>query len=165
LDRELSKINDEFMRSGLEMAVDGTEPEVIRGVMETELFYLRSRHKKGQQIFLAMGTYSPAFGMIGTLIGLITMLKSLDDPSSIGLGMAVALITTFYGSLLANLVFLPIAGKLKNKSEEEVAIKELIIEGVLAIQLGEHPRNIRRKMLNFIPPKMRPQESGERKQS
>ncbi len=161
IDRELKKVDDQFMRTGLEMAVDGTEPETIQAVMETELSYIKERHKRGQMIFQSLGTYAPAFGMIGTLIGLITMLKNLDDPSSIGDGMAVALITTFYGSLLANLVFLPIAGKLKNRSAQEIGTKELIIEGVLSIQLGEHPRNIRRKLLNFIPPKMRPNDEKE----
>jgi chemotaxis protein MotA len=137
------------------MAVDGNEPDTIRNIMETELNYLQSRHRKGAAIFSAMGEYSPAFGMLGTLIGLINMLRSLDDPSNIGAGMAVALVTTFYGSVLANLVFLPLSGKLRNKSEEEVIEKELIIEGVLAIQQGEHPRNINRRLLNFVPPKHR----------
>jgi len=161
IDRELKKIDDQFMRTGLEMAVDGTEPETIQAVMETELSYIKERHKRGQMIFQSLGSYAPAFGMIGTLIGLIAMLRNLDNPSSIGDGMAVALITTFYGSLLANLVFLPIAGKLKNRSAQEIGTKELIIEGVLSIQLGEHPRNIRRKLLNFIPPKMRPNDEKE----
>jgi chemotaxis protein MotA len=155
VDRELSKIQDQFMRDGLMMAVDGNEPDTIRNIMETELNYLQTRHRKGAAIFSAMGEFSPAFGMLGTLIGLINMLRSLDDPSNIGAGMAVALVTTFYGSVLANLVFLPLSGKLKNKSEEEVVEKELIIEGVLAIQQGEHPRNINRRLLNFVPPKQR----------
>ncbi|HGY55130.1 MAG TPA: motility protein A [Caldithrix abyssi] len=155
IDKEVSKLEDPFMRTGMEMVVDGTEPEVIRGVMETELSYLMERHKKGQQILNAFGTYAPAFGMIGTLIGLVAMLTKLDDPSQIGGGMAVALITTFYGALLSNLVFLPLAGKLKNNSDEEVVIKEMIIEGVLSIQLGEHPNTIQRKLLNFLAPKER----------
>lgn len=155
IDREINKIDDKFMRTGLEMAVDGTEPETIRSVMETELTYLVERHKKGQKIFTSLGTYAPAFGMIGTLIGLIAMLRTLDDPANIGAGMAVALITTFYGAFISNLVFLPIAGKLTNRSDEEIIKKEMIIEGVLAIQYGEHPRNIHRKLLNFIPPKLR----------
>ena len=155
IDKELHKIDDDFMRIGLEMAVDGAEPESIKNVMEVELNYLIERHKKGQQIFLSLGTFSPAFGMIGTLMGLIAMLKTLDEPSNIGAGMAVALITTFYGSVLANLLFLPIAGKLKNRSDHEITIKEMMIDGVLAIQYGEHPKNISRKLLNFIPPKTR----------
>ena len=155
IDKELHKIDDDFMRIGLEMAVDGAEPESIKNVMEVELNYLIERHKKGQQIFLSLGTFSPAFGMIGTLMGLIAMLRTLDDPSNIGAGMAVALITTFYGSVLANLLFLPIAGKLKNRSDHEITIKEMMIDGVLAIQYGEHPKNLSRKLLNFIPPKTR----------
>ena len=155
IDKELGNISNEFMRVGLEMAVDGTEPETIRNVMETELTYLTERHKRGQQIFTSLGTYAPAFGMIGTLIGLIAMLKSLDDPSNIGAGMAVALITTFYGAFTSNLVFLPLAGKLRNRSDQEVVYKQMVIEGVLTIQLGEHPKNIKRRLLNFVPPKSR----------
>ena len=161
LDRELKKIDDDFMRNGLEMVVDGMEPETIRNVMETELTYLIERHKKGQQIFNSCGAYAPAFGMIGTLIGLIAMLKRLEDPSAIGEGMAVALITTFYGALMANLIFLPIAGKLKNRSDDEVILKEMIIEGVLSIQYGEHPRTLYKKLLNFLPPKLRLEEFVE----
>lgn len=155
IDKYLSKVEDEFIKSGLEMAVDGTEPEVIREVMESELNYLIERHRNGQQIFSALGLYAPAFGMIGTLIGLINMLQGLEDPSSLGAGMSVALITTFYGAFLANLLFIPIAGKLKIRSDMEVINKELIIEGVLAIQMGEHPKNLVRKLLNFLPPKVR----------
>lgn len=155
IDRQVNQIEDPYLRTGMEMVVDGTEPELIRNVLETELSYLSERHKVGQQIFNAMGTYAPAFGMIGTLIGLISMLTKLDDPSQIGGGMAVALITTFYGAVAANLIFLPIAGKLKNRSDSEVVMKEMIIEGVLSIQFGEHPSTIERKLLNFIPPKQR----------
>ncbi len=155
IDKEVSQIEDPFLRSGMEMVVDGTEPELIRSIMETELSYLMERHKRGQEIFSAYGDYAPAFGMIGTLIGLIGMLQNLNDPSQIGGGMAVALITTFYGALVANLVFIPIAGKLKNRSEEEVLIKEMIIEGVLSIQFGEHPNTIQRKLMNFLSPKQR----------
>jgi len=155
IDKEVSQIDDPFLRSGMEMVVDGTEPELIRSIMETELSYLMERHKRGQEIFSAYGEYAPAFGMIGTLIGLIGMLQNLNDPSQIGGGMAVALITTFYGALAANLVFIPLAGKLKNRSEEEVLIKEMIIEGVLSIQFGEHPNTIQRKLMNFLSPKQR----------
>lgn len=160
IDKEVNNVEDQFLRSGLEMAVDGTEADTIRSVMETELSYLMERHKRGQQIMNAIGAYAPAFGMIGTLIGLIGMLQSLDDPTQIGGGMAVALITTFYGAFAANLVFLPMAGKLKNNSDMEIVMKEMVIEGVLSIQYGEHPKNIRRKLLNFIPPKMRAEAAG-----
>ena len=155
IDKYLTKVEDDYIKVGLEMAVDGTEPETIREVLESELTYLIERHKKGQQIFTSLGMYAPAFGMIGTLIGLINMLQGLEDPSALGEGMSVALITTFYGAFLANLLFLPIAGKLKNRSDQEVIHKELVIEGVLAIQMGEHPKNLVRKLLNFLPPKVR----------
>lgn len=151
IDRSLEDLDDEFMREGLELAVDGTDPETLETIMESEISYTMERHKKGQKIFTSLGTYSPAFGMIGTLIGLINMLQGLDDPSSIGAGMATALITTFYGALIANLIFLPIAGKLKIRSDEEIIIKEMIIDGVLSIQSGDHPRSIRTKLLNYLP--------------
>lgn len=155
IDKEVNEIPDSFLRSGMEMVVDGTEPELIRSVMETELSYTMDRHKKGAQIMNSFGTYAPAFGMIGTLMGLVQMLSNLEDPSKIGGGMATALITTFYGSVLANLVYLPIAGKLQANSGTEIIIKEMIIEGVLAIQFGEHPNTIHRKLSNFLAPKER----------
>ena len=151
IDRSLQDIDDEFMKEGLELAVDGTDPDTLREIMESEIDYTVERHKKGQKIFMSLGQFSPAFGMIGTLIGLINMLQGLDDASGIGAGMATALITTFYGALIANLIFLPIAGKLQIRSDEEMIIKEMIIEGVLSIQSGEHPRNIRTKLLNYLP--------------
>ncbi len=155
IENEIPKLNNPFMAMGLEMTVDGIEPEVIRNVMETELTYQIERHKRGQNIFLQLGTYSPAFGMIGTLMGLIAMLKTLDNPDNIGSGMSIALITTFYGAVMANLVFLPLSGKLKNRSDEEIIYREMIIEGVLAIQYGEHPYNMERLLNNFIAPKRR----------
>src|SRR5690606_25763168 len=103
----------EFLHKGIMLIVDGTDPELVRNILETELIFLEERHMDGQSIFETMGTYSPAFGMIGTLIGLINMLKHIDDPSTIGLNMSVALVTTFYGSILANVVFLPLSRKLK----------------------------------------------------
>jgi chemotaxis protein MotA len=155
LDRQLKEIEDPFMKVGLEMAVDGTEPDTILDIMETEITSLVERHKTGQGIFTSLGTYAPAFGMIGTLIGLVKMLGRLDDPSAIGPSMAIALITTFYGAVLGNLVYLPMAGKLKSKSASEIMYKQMIIEGVLSIQRGVHPKNIERKLLNFIAPKDR----------
>jgi len=159
IDKEINNIEDPFLRSGMEMVVDGTEADLIRNIMETELSYLMGRHKRGQDIMASYGEYSPAFGMIGTLIGLIAMLQNLNDPSQIGGGMAVALITTFYGAFAANLVFIPLAKKLKNRSEEEIVVKEMIIEGVLSIQFGEHPNTIQRKLMNFLSPKERVMES------
>ena len=155
LDRALKDVEDVFMKNGLEMAVDGTEPETIRDIMETDVDGMLDRHRVGQGIFNALGAYAPAFGMIGTLIGLVKMLGNLDDPSSIGPSMAVALITTFYGAVMGNLVYLPMAGKLKEKSTLEAKNKRMIIEGVLAIQKGVHPKNIERKLKNYIAPHLR----------
>jgi chemotaxis protein MotA len=155
LENEMEKVKDNFLRQGIQLAADGTEPEMMRSILGTELAYLQERHELGQGIFNSMGTYAPAFGMIGTLIGLVLMLSSMEDPSTIGPAMAVALITTFYGSLLANLIFLPIAGKLKTRSGQEVMIKELILEGVLSIQSGDNPRIVEQKLTSFVAPKLR----------
>jgi len=161
IERELDEITDEFVKLGIQYAVDGTEPETIRAILESELASMEERHKQGKKIFEALGTYAPAFGMVGTLIGLIQMLSSLDDPTKIGAGMATALVTTLYGSLVANVVFLPIAGKLEYRSREEGRRKELIIEGILAIQSGDNPRIVRDKLRTFLPPKDREFEEEE----
>ncbi len=158
LENQMKEVEDPFLREGLQLAVDGTEPDLMRSILGTDLSYLQQRHELGQGIFKSMGTYSPAFGMIGTLIGLVLMLANMEDPSTIGPAMAIALITTFYGAVLANLVFLPIAGKLKERSREEVMIKELTMEGVLSIQSGENPRVIGQRLVSFMPPKLRQEE-------
>ncbi|HSH36596.1 flagellar motor protein [Schnuerera sp.] len=155
LEEYAEELNDEFLHKGIMLIVDGTDPELVRNILETELIFLEERHMDGQSIFETMGTYSPAFGMIGTLIGLINMLKHIDDPSTIGPNMSVALVTTFYGSILANVVFLPLSRKLKIRSKSEVLVKELIVEGLLSIQAGENPRIIEEKLKTFIPPEMR----------
>lgn len=150
-----AKLDDDFLKKGINLIVDGTDPELVRNILETELTFLIERHGQGQGLLQTMGTYSPAFGMIGTLIGLINMLKYLDDPSTIGPNMSVALVTTFYGALFANLIFLPLAQKLKIKSQSEILVKELMIEGLLSIQAGENPRIIEEKLKTFIPPEQR----------
>ena len=155
LEEYAEKLEDEFLKKGIMLIVDGTDPELVRNIMETELVFLEERHMEGQSIFETMGTYAPAFGMIGTLIGLINMLKYLDDPSAIGPNMSVALVTTFYGSMLANVIFLPLAKKLKVRSKSEILVKELMVEGLLSIQAGENPRIIEEKLKTFIPPEMR----------
>lgn len=155
LEEASGEIDDAFLQKGVMLVVDGTDPELVRNLLETELSFVEERHKEGQGIFETLGAFSPAFGMIGTLIGLINMLRQLDDPSTIGPAMAVALITTFYGSLLANLLFLPIANKLKIRSREEVLLKEIMLEGMLSIQAGENPRIIEEKLKAFLPPKIR----------
>lgn len=155
LEKDLATVDDPFMKGGLELAIDGLDPDLVTSMLRMELNFLMERHKRGQGMFKTMAKFAPAFGMLGTLIGLIQMLRSIEDPSTIGPGMAVALITTFYGTLMANLVCLPIAGKLEMISEQEVMVKELIIEGIRSIQSGDSPRVVERKLKGFLAPKMR----------
>jgi len=155
LDNVLEDTQDEFLKKGIQLIVDGTDPELVRNIMETDIVITEERHKIGIDIFGTMGASAPAFGMLGTLIGLILMLRDLNNPDTLGPGMAVALITTFYGSFIANLIFNPIAGKLNNKSNEESMIKEIIIEGVLSIQAGENPRIVAEKMKSYLHPKQK----------
>jgi chemotaxis protein MotA len=159
LESELDNVDDPFLVRGIRLAIDGTAPELIQDILTTELSYVESRHTLGQGIFMMMGTFSPAFGMIGTLIGLIAMLRALEDPSQIGQGMAVALITTFYGASLANLIFLPLSGKLRTRTGSEVLMKEVIIEGILSIQSGDNPRIVEQKLKAFISPQIRDEVS------
>jgi chemotaxis protein MotA len=155
LEGEIKDVTDEFLKNGVQLSIDGLEPQEIRDVLETEVDFIRSRHQLGAEIFTTMGTFSPALGMIGTLIGLVQMLQTLDDPSSIGPAMAVALLTTFYGSIMANIVCLPIAGKLRTRSKEEVLAKEMSIQGIISISNGDNPRILEQKLLAFIPPNQR----------
>ena len=152
LEKELGDLDDDFTRKGFQYAVDGADPDTIRIILESELVSLEERHKLGQGIFVSMAQTAPAFGMIGTLIGLIQMLRSLQNPSMLGPGMATALVTTFYGAMLAYMFFQPVAGKLANRSKEELLQKELIMEGILAIQSGDNPRIVREKLMSFIAP-------------
>ncbi len=155
LEKEMENIEDPFLRQGLQLSIDGTEPDAIRNILSREISYLKDRHENGAGLFDTMGMYAPAFGMIGTLIGLVLMLGSMEDPSSIGPAMAVALLTTFYGAVLANVIFIPIAGKLKARSSEEVLIRKLMMEGILAMQSGDNPRIVEQKLVSFIAPKIR----------
>lgn len=155
LESEYENINDDFLKQSLQLVVDGVEPEVIVESMDLELENMKMRHDKGSGLFKTMGTLFPAWGMIGTLIGLINLLKSLDDPSSIGPAMSVALVTTFYGSILANFVCNPLASKLSIKSKEEINLKRMIIEGVLSIQAGENPRILEHKLKTFLSPQQK----------
>ncbi|MDY0110451.1 MAG: motility protein A [Candidatus Krumholzibacteria bacterium] len=155
LEEESESEPDDFLRKGLRLAVDGTDPNLLEKILETDIGQIDARHKSGKSILEAGGNYAPAFGMIGTLIGLINMLASLEDPSSIGAGMATALITTFYGAMLANAVFLPMAGKLEVRSNEEILVKEMIIDGIMAIQSGDSPRIVEEKLKSFLSPAQR----------
>src|SRR5690625_4585131 len=150
LENELEEVDDAFLRKGMMLAVDGIEPEVMNDIMNAEIVAMEERHYKGRIIIEKAGEYAPAWGMIGTLIGLVLMLGSLQDPSTLGPKMAVALITTLYGTVLANLVFIPMASKLENKTEEEVFIKQIIIEGVIGVQSGQNPRILEEKLSVFL---------------
>ncbi|XPV76376.1 MAG: motility protein A [Desulfovibrio sp.] len=155
LEPVIKEVDDPFLQKGLQLTVDGLEPAAIQEVLETEISYLQDRHAMGAEIVAVMGTLAPAMGMIGTVIGLVQMLQTMSDPSSIGPAMAVALLTTLYGAILSNLVFTPIAGKLKTRSKEEVLVREVVMEGILSISKGENPRIIEEKLNSFLPPKDR----------
>jgi chemotaxis protein MotA len=152
IEPELEQMEDPFIKQSLQLVVDGIESETIKDFMDTEIENMQARHAKGQTIFNMMGAIFPAWGMIGTLIGLINLLLKLDDPAQIGPQMSVALVTTFYGSVLSNFVCIPMAGKLKMKSDEEVHQKEMIAEAVISIQAGENPKMLEQKLKIFLTP-------------
>lgn len=155
LEEAAYRVDDPFLQKGILLIVDGTDPELVRNILETELNFIEERHQEGQGIFETMASLAPAYGMVGTLIGLINMLKNLDDVASLGPSMSVALVTTFYGSLLANLFFGPMATKLKYRSAREILLREIMLEGMLSIQAGENPRIIEEKLKAFLPPNER----------
>jgi chemotaxis protein MotA len=150
LEREITGLDNLFFARGLQMLVDGQQSEDIRGLLSPEIEYLQDRHSTGKKILEFMGAAAPAFGMIGTLIGLVQMLRSLESPESIGAGMAVALLTTFYGALSANLIFIPLAGKLGIYSKAETTTMEMVLEGVCAIAGGDNPTVVREKLQVFV---------------
>lgn len=155
LESKIAEIKNPLVQSGIQMAVDGSTPEAVEEVLRTEVAAISQRHKEGKAIMDQMGRFAPAYGMIGTLMGLIMMLSDMSDPSGIGAGMAVALITTLYGAIMANVFFQPFAEKLGFLSKKEMMATEIAIRGVLAIQSGESPRAIDQKLQTFIPPKLR----------
>lgn len=147
-----SEIKDDYLKKALELVVDGIESDMIRTAMRLEIDSMTARHSTGYAYFKTLATQFPAWGMIGTLMGLINLLKNLDDPAKIGPSMALAIITTFYGSILANFVCTPIANKLHGKSAEEIRMREMIMEGVISIQSGENPRLMEHKLKTFLSP-------------
>ena len=162
LEPKLAGISDPFVRQGMQLAVDGTRAEVIEDVLRTEIEAMAVRHKEGKGLLDQFGRFAPAFGMIGTLLGLIIMLGNMSDPSTIGSGMAVALTTTLYGAVLSYASFLPMAEKLAHFSKQEIVARELVLRGVLAIQSGENPRVIEQKLNTFLPPLARTSRDGVR---
>lgn len=163
LESMTSQMGDPFIVRAIGMAVDGTDPELIESILESEVENEVARHQQGKALLDAYAKYAPAFGMIGTLLGLVAMLQNMDDPSKIGPGMAVALLTTLYGALIANLVCLPMADKLALRAGEEAFTKAIIIRGVMSIQQGDNPRIVEQKLLTFVPPSRRPAPDEARK--
>ena len=155
LEDDLEEVEDEFLRKGIQLVVDGTDPEIIKNILYNELNQIQERHLAGINIFDQWGKLAPAFGMIGTLAGLIAMLANIEDKSSIGTGMALALITTMYGAILANLIFIPYKSKLEDRDRAETLVKEIMIEGILSIQSGDNPRILEEKLISFLPPARR----------
>ena len=155
LEEAAGSIDDEFLKKGIMLVVDGTDAELVRGILETELVNLDTRHKSTIGFFDNWAALAPAWGMIGTLLGLVNMLKNLSDTASIGPNMAVALLTTLYGSLIANWICVPISNKLKLQNNDEYQLREIIIEGLLSIQAGENPRVIEEKLKSFLSPSAR----------
>ncbi|MFQ6675136.1 MAG: motility protein A [Fidelibacterota bacterium] len=176
LEADLNTIPDKFLMNGLELAINERDPVRLRNYLELELSNMERRHSLGQEIFLYMGAYSPAFGLLGTVLGLIIMMTHFSSPEKTGLagiefdvakrfgellgGMGLALITTFYGVLLSNLVFLPLAGKLKRKSEEELMVKDIMLEGIIGIHAKDHPIILREKLMTFVPQSKRRERPG-----
>ena len=161
LEEAAADLDEPFLKKGILLVVDGTDPDLVRAIMETELISVEDRHKKVIGFWDMVASMGPAWGMIGTLVGLVSMLNDMSDPTSIGPSMAVALITTLYGSLLANWLASPIANKLRVNNAVEMQQKEVMIEGLLSIQAGENPRVIEEKLKSFLAPKDRAVETGD----
>ncbi len=155
LESELATTDDDFLRKGLQMVADGIDPHTVRELMETELTFIASRHAASFGILEAMGGYAPTMGIIGTVMGLIHVLGNLSEPSKLGSAIAVAFVATLYGVWTANLLWLPLATKLKRRSEEEILSREMMVTGILAIQAGENPQIVEEKLKGFLSPRLR----------
>ncbi len=156
-------IEDEFLKKGVQLAIDGVEPELIEAVLNIDISTTTERHETGFGTLIAAGDAAPAFGMIGTLIGLVLMLGNMDDPKSIGPAMAVALLTTLYGSIMANVVFLPLSDKLVYYHAQEILLKKLVVSGILSIANGDHPAVVQEKLASFLKPGLRANLEGAAK--
>lgn len=160
LENQLPQIEDGFMRKGIQLVVDGTDPELVRQILETEIYSIQERHHTGASIFEAAGGYAPTMGIIGTVMGLVHVLSNLESPETLGPSIALAFIATLYGIGSANILWLPIAGKLTNMSKKEIMLRELMLEGIISIQAGYNPILIRERLSAFLKPKNR-QETEE----
>jgi chemotaxis protein MotA len=155
LEKVTGEIKDPFLLAGMQAAIDGMDPEMIQSLMRSEMDYMVTRHERGVKILKQIGSYGPSFGMVGTLLGLVIMLANLKDPAALGPSMAVAIITTFYGAMMAYLFALPLAEKLMIKNTEEMIVRELMVRGLSAIQSGDSPRVVEQKLRVLLPPRLR----------
>lgn len=161
LDDALNDVENDFLRGGLRLVVDGTDPDIIKKILYADVGQIESRHENGIKFMEIWTAYAPAFGMIGTLLGLVGMMANLEDTASVGPNMAVALITTLYGSIFANLFLDPVKTKLEGKNKEEMIVMEIMIQGILSIQSGDNPNLLKEKLEKFVPPNERETDSGE----
>ncbi len=162
LEDDLDELDDPFLRKGLQLVVDGTDPELVKTIMYADLDSMEARHNANIKMFDDMGTFAPAFGMVGTLIGLILALKAgIEDREGLVRNIATALITTYYGAILANLFFIPTSNKLTDRHNEEMLVREIMIAGTLAIQSGDNPRIVKDRLVSYLPPSMREEVSEE----
>jgi chemotaxis protein MotA len=155
LESKLQEVDDRFFAKGIQLVIDGFSADTVRDIMDLEHSFQQQRHSMGKKMLETMATMAPAFGMIGTLVGLVQMLANMSDPAAIGSGMAVALLTTFYGAVIANVVMLPMAAKLDLRAKEEALLRSLMIEGIVAVQSGEKPQLIKEKLKGYLPPSER----------
>jgi chemotaxis protein MotA len=162
LEDDLEEVEDDFMRKGIQLVVDGTDPEIIKDILFTEVNQMQSRHEEGANFYGDWSTLAPAFGMIGTLAGLIAMLQNINDKSSLGYGMALALITSIYGAMMCYLIFMPWKRKLQDQDGDETRLREIMVEGILSIQSGDNPRILEEKLVSFLPPRHRDAVQQER---
>jgi chemotaxis protein MotA len=155
LEEDANQETDNFLKTGMQLVIDGNDTELVKDILATELRYLEERHERGAHYLETLGGFAPTFGIIGTVMGLINVLANLSDPGSLGHSVSVAFVATLYGVVSANGVFLPLAGKLKHASREEAMMREVMIEGILSIQAGDNPRIVKEKLSAFLPPAVR----------
>lgn len=162
LEDDAAKLQDPFLKKGIQLVVDGTDMELVRNILETELAFLEERHKIGEGIFMSLGGFAPTLGIIGTVMGLVHVIGAgIENTEKLAAGIAVAFLATFYGISFANLIFLPIANKLKMNSAAEILLREVMIEGILSIQAGDNPRIVEEKLKAFLPPALRETVKGK----
>ncbi|MGD1066229.1 MAG: MotA/TolQ/ExbB proton channel family protein, partial [Vulcanimicrobiaceae bacterium] len=165
LENEAAALEDDFMRKGIQLVIDGRDTDIIRKILETEVAFVQERNSKAEAVYMTMGGYSPTLGIIGTVLGLIAMLKSLGSLSgsgnvagTLGIATAQAFVATFFGISLANLLWIPVASKIKERAGQQLLLREIMIEGILSIQAGDNPRLLEEKLHAFLDPDERETE-------